>query len=129
MVVAGLAVEARAGACSVPGSHSSIQFAIDDVECTEIALAEQEYFENLEIHRSVALIGPGGSIATLAGQVLLTGNATVATLAHIGVISQCAGGSVRILGGAQVRMLGSEIHYSSRVTCSTGPIFADGFEG
>ncbi len=48
---------AHAQTCTVPGSHTTIQEAIDDPACATVALATQTYPESIVIRRSLTLAG------------------------------------------------------------------------
>ncbi len=52
LLLPALASPALAGVCTVPGSHATIQEAIDDPLCTTINLAVQTYAESISIPRS-----------------------------------------------------------------------------
>lgn len=88
-------------ACSVPGSHPTIQAAVDDPACATISLAEQSYPESVQIHRTVEIDAPPGK-AELQGRVEVTGSATLAALASMKIISGCQPSSLRVWPGAKV---------------------------
>lgn len=73
----------RADPCSVPGTHPSVQQAIDDVACTAIELAAGSYEESLAISRSLSLAGAGSPPSTLLGQVSVSGAGTLVVLADL----------------------------------------------
>lgn len=80
-------VEAQliAGSCTVipggGGSHSSIQAAIDDVNCTTVDLAEGIVVENLWITRDIVISGAGAELTAIDGggirETIIMGEADV----------------------------------------------------
>ena len=54
--------------CTVPGSHPTIQAAVDDVACESIALTATDYAETVIVTRSLTLTG---------GPLILHGEPTV----------------------------------------------------
>ena len=69
----GLVSPTLAGVCTVPGSHATIQEAIDDPSCTTINLSTQTYPESINITRTLTLAGPGGGGAIVEGLVRVVG--------------------------------------------------------
>lgn len=124
----GFSEPARAGACTVPGTHPSIQAAVDDPACSDIELSNQSYFELLDIDRSLSLFGPPAGDATVIGQVNVSGGATMAILNDFRIESGCANGALRIFGGARMTGSGMQVAHISGTPCGVELIFEDGFE-
>jgi hypothetical protein len=57
MMLRGGSTKAAMIACTVPGTHATIQAAINDVACSQIDVAPGAYTENLTIPRAVTLNG------------------------------------------------------------------------
>lgn len=117
-----------AGVCSVPGTHSTIQAAIDDVGCSDIQLTNQSYFELLQIDRSLTLSGVQDGSAQVIGQVSLIGGTTVASLNDFRIESGCPGGALHVSGGAQVSVSDMEVAWASGTPCLADVVFSGGFE-
>ncbi|MDQ4005503.1 MAG: hypothetical protein M3135_04260, partial [Actinomycetota bacterium] len=64
-----------AAPCSVPGTHATIQAAIDDSSCNPIDVAAGTFDENIELGRSVEIIGAGTGSTIIDG----TGGPVVGT--------------------------------------------------
>ncbi len=78
-----LAQPAWAMDCTVPGSHASIQAAIDDVGCDKITLSAQTYTENLVINRTLTIEGAGKTSSIIdgnGGRGVTIGTAATVTL-------------------------------------------------
>ncbi|MDQ4005504.1 MAG: hypothetical protein M3135_04265 [Actinomycetota bacterium] len=70
-----LAPPGRAAApCSIPGTHATIQAALNDPSCDPIDVAAGTFNENVSISRSVRITGAGTTATVLRG---LDGDATV----------------------------------------------------
>lgn len=53
--------------CTVPGTHLTIQSAVDDAACSLISLMTTDYVEVVTISRSLTMIGlPSSLVGTLA---------------------------------------------------------------
>lgn len=124
----GFSEPAWSGNCTVPGTHPTIQAAVDDPGCSDIGLSDQTYFELLAIDRSLSLFGPSGGAATVIGQVNVTGGATIAMLDDFRIESGCADGALRLFGGARITVSGMQVAHVSGTPCVLGFIFEDGFE-
>ena len=118
--------------CTVPsGIHPTIQAAVDDTGCTEIELAGQTYAESVDIGRSLSLSGVSSATSIIAGQVGVTGAATVVSLADLTVdgagvaVAGCFAAAVSAGGGAQV-LAGNLVVLNA--VGSGCPLFGDGFE-
>jgi hypothetical protein len=92
----------RAGTCMVPGSHATIQAAINDPSCTTIDLANQTYSESVLVSRSLTIASPSGGSATIEGLVAVEGSGTVVALDDLGVQNGCSPEALRVQGGAEV---------------------------
>ena len=117
-----------AGVCTVPGSHASIQAAVDDPACADIELANQNYFELLEIDRSLSLSGPMGGSATVVGQVEVTGSTTLAMLSDFRVEGGCPDGVLLVTGDSQATASGLRVFYDAGSGCAMDLFYRDGFE-
>lgn len=130
LLVLGASQIAMAGDCTIPGSHPTIQAAIDDHLCTEITLAAQTtYTEHLHINRSLQLGGPPEGGATVQGQINLTGPMTVALLTNFRIESGCSSGTLRVSDGAQMNGSGLHMLFSQLFPCIADLFISDGFEG
>jgi hypothetical protein len=119
---------ALADVCTVPGTHVSIQAAVDDPACADIELANQNYFELLEIDRSLSLSGAMGGSATVVGQIEVTGSTTLAMLSDFHVEGGCPEGVLRVTGGSQATASWLQVVYDAGSDCVVNLIFRDGFE-
>jgi hypothetical protein len=128
MILALWSAGALADVCTVPGTHASLWAAVDDVACSEIDLAAQTYPESISIDRSLALVGPGGGGAVLAGLLEVRGAGVVVTAADLDVENGCQPVAATALDGA--RLEGSTLHVvvSSGGPCPALVLFQDGFE-
>jgi len=126
--VVGISKETMASSCAVPGSHSSIQTAVDDPSCSDIQLASQPYDEILEINRSLQLAGPVSGNSEIRGRVVIGQAGTSVTLSNLGVHGACTGGVVRVTGGAQLAATMLRVTWNGSVLCAAELIFRDGFE-
>jgi hypothetical protein len=117
-----------AGVCTVPGTHASIQAAIDDPACTQVDLAAQTYDESIHVPRSLTLAGPGAGGAVVEGLAQVVGAGTTVTFADLAVRNGCDVASLRVLGGAQVSGSNLEVEHSEALPCPPSTIFEDGFE-
>ncbi len=130
-VIAALAAPpAHAQTCTVPGSHATIQEAIDDPACATVALATQTYPESIVIRRSLILAGPGSGGAVIQGLVLMSGPTTVVTLQDLRVENGCVPDALRTTGGAELAGDHLEVVRSATLPCpvTADSIFTDGFE-
>ncbi len=125
-----LASPLRAQTCTVPGSHATIQEAIDDPACTTITLSAQTYAESIVIPRSLTLAGPGAGGAIVQGLVLVAGAGTQVTLQDLRVENGCFPSALRTVSGAEVIGTNLEVERLAALPCPPPPgsIFADGFE-
>ena len=112
----------------MPGTHSTIKAAIDDVSCSEIDLAVQSYPESVWIGRSLALVGPSGGGAVLAGLLEVRGAGVVVTASHLRVENGCQPAGT--VAGAGARLDGStlEVVVAGGGACPLLILFEDGFE-
>ena len=112
----------------MPGSHATIQEAIDDPACTTISLAAQTYPESISILRSLTLSGPPAGGAIVEGLVWVVGSGSVVDLADLLVQNGCPE-SLLVQGGAQVNGANLQVIHSAALPCPPPPlIFTDGFE-
>lgn len=120
--------QAVAGTCTVPGSHDTIQVALDDPACTSVQLSNQSYFELIEIDRAVDLAGPVSGSAEVTGQVVVSGGSAISALSNFQVTSGCTDGALRVTGGARVTGTALRVVRNGGTPCTVGFIFSDGFE-
>ena len=130
LILTGICPPLAAQTCTVPGSHATIQEAIDDPACATITLSAQTYPESIVIRRSLTLAGPGAGGAVVQGLVLLTGSGTLVTLNDLRVENGCVPNALRTSGGATLTGENLEVERSEALPCPviTDTIFADGFE-
>ena len=67
VVALGVAPGAAAGGCTIPGSHATIQAAIDDPSCALINVAAGTFNESLNITRSLDIVGAGTTSSIIDG--------------------------------------------------------------
>ena len=116
--------------CNVPGSHATVQSAIDDTDCTNVVLADQGYDESLLINRSVAITGPA-ALADINGHVEVQGAGNVVDMTNIQVQNGCLPEAFLVTDGGRVDSTRLEVVWSDGGPCptaSTDHIFSDGFE-
>lgn len=126
-----LAIPASANAaeCMVPGTHASIQAAIDSASCDPIRLASQGYFESPVIPRSLTLTGNGSGSTTIWGQVRVEGSGVLVQAQGLTVYSGCPGPALVASAGATVRNGDVVVARSAAAQCNAVvALFADGFE-
>ncbi len=126
-----LAVSSRANAaeCLVPGTHASIQAAIDSAGCDPIRLASQGYFESPLIARSLTLAGNGSANTTIWGQVRVEGSTVMVLAQGLTVYSGCPGPGLVASAGATVRSGDVVAARSAAAQCNAVvTLFADSFE-
>jgi len=130
IVLVAMTSPAFAQTCTVPGSHATIQEAIDDPVCATINLAAQTYPESIVIRRSLTLAGPGSGGAVVQGLVLIAGATTEATLRDLRVENGCVPDALRTSGGAQLAGDNIQVERSAGLPCpaTADTIFTDGFE-
>jgi hypothetical protein len=137
VAVAGLALVVVASApplcaqtCTVPGSHATIQEAIDDPACATITLSAQVYPESIVIRRSLTLAGPGSGGAVVRGLVLMTGPTTQVTLQDLRVENGCVPDAIRSSGGAKLTGNNLQVERMDGLPCplTADTIFVNGFE-
>jgi len=120
---------ANAGECTVPGTHASIQAAIDAVSCDPIRLASQGYFESPLIARSLTLAGNGSANTTIWGQVRVEGSTVMVLAQGLTVYSGCPGPGLVASAGATVRSGDVVAARSAAAQCNAVvTLFADSFE-
>lgn len=119
---------ATANACTVPGSHPTLEAAVADPGCGDIELASQVYTEVVEIDRPLALSGPAENWSFIDGQVAVTTGGAPVALSALRIQGSCSGGSLQVTGGAQVTADGIEVTWSPTGPCGSGLIFRDSFE-
>ena len=130
---------AGAQTCTVPGTHATIQGAIDDPACTTINLSAQSYPESINIQRSLTLAGPapsggnggentGGGGAVVEGLVRVVGAGTLVNTSDLAVRNGCPLNALLVLGGAQTNGMNLTVERSAALPCPASLVFADGFE-
>ena len=123
-----LASPAPAQTCTVPGSHATIQQAIDDPGCATITLAAQTYAESVNIPRSLTMVGPGTGGAVVQGLLRVVGAGTQVTLQDLRVENGCPVSALRAVAGAEVTGTNLEVERSAGFPCPPSIVFQDGFE-
>lgn len=120
---------AVAVSCTVPGSHASIQSAVNDVTCDPIQLAARGYFESPLVMRSLSLIGAATGATTIWGQLSAQGAGVVVFVDQLTVFSGCSGSAMISLGGASLRSGDVRAVKSATAGCNVvESVFSDGFE-
>ena len=123
-----------AGTCTVPGSHGTIQEAVDDTGCSTIELAAQVYEESVSIDRNLTLQGASGGGSTIEGRLLVGGAGSEVSANHLKVdtttanLAGCFQRALEVNGGARLTGQGLELRNSLEGDCLAAVIFADGFE-
>lgn len=119
-----------AAQCTVPGSHETVQSAIDDPSCSRITLADATFPESLLIHRLLILEGVEGGSTTIEGRITVTGAASQVDLDSLTVRSGCSDQTMQIEAGAVVFSRQVVLGWSSGLPCPTilEVLFSDGFE-
>ncbi len=135
VILISLAVASSGGAafaqpnCTVPGSHATIQAAVDNPACLTIQLANQNYNESVNIPRPLDLIGPGAGTAVIRGLLRVAGTGTlVDVLQGVRVENNCVYAGVRAEAGGQMNATAFEAVRSTAFPCPLNAIFSDGFE-
>ncbi len=130
LILAALTSPLHAQNCTVPGTHSTIQEAIDDPACITITLSAQTYAESIRIPRSLTLAGPASGGAVVQGLVLITGSGTEVELQTLRVENGCLPNALRTTSGATMNGTNLEVERSAALPCpaTADSIFADGFE-
>ena len=117
-----------AAVCTVPGSHSTVQSAVDDSTCTTINLASQYYHESVYVERSLTVAGPVDGTAIIEGFVRLAGSETLVQLVNLEVKNGCQPVALIAVGGAQVDGTNLRTVSSEMLPCPVTIIFSDNFE-
>jgi len=131
MILAALAPPLHAQTCSVPGSHATIQQAIDDPACAMITLSAQSFGESIVVRRPLTLAGPAAGGAVVEGLVLVVGEGTEVILQDLTVENGCSPDALRTSAGAKVTGNNLRVEHSEALPCpatTAGQIFTDGFE-
>ena len=82
-ILRGSATKAAMAVCTVPGTHATIQAAVNDAGCSTINVAPGAYAENVTISRALTLNGAqagnpfAGRIFGSAGESTVTGQTTI----------------------------------------------------
>jgi len=120
---------AGAEPCTVPGTHGSIQAAIDNAGCDPIQLQAGDYLESPVIDRDLTLVGAGPAATTIRGQVTAEGAGVLAFVDALQVVSGCPGPALQARGGATLNGDGLQVARSASAGCNgAAGIFTDGFE-
>lgn len=121
-----------AAQCTVPGSHDSVQEAVNDPGCDPIDLANATYAESVLIPRSLVLNGVDGGTTAFEGQIRVSETASPVYLNDLAVRSGCADFTLEVESGAVVRSQNVGLEWSAVLPCppfgQLDLIFADGFE-
>ncbi|MGE0640394.1 MAG: hypothetical protein AB7G12_07455 [Thermoanaerobaculia bacterium] len=114
--------------CTVPGTHATVRAAVEDGSCSEIDLAVQSYPESVWIGRSLALVGPSGGGAVLAGLLEVRGAGVVVAASHLRVENSCQPAATVATGGARLDGSTLEVVVAEGGACPLLILFEDGFE-
>lgn len=114
--------------CTVPGTHATIQEAIDDMGCAQIDLAGQTYGESINVSRSLTLTGPSAGGAVVEGFVRVAGVGTTAHFQDLVVRNGCLERALLAHVGATVDGTRLTVERSAGLPCPASHIFTDGFE-
>lgn len=121
-----------AAQCTVPGSHNSVQEAVNDPDCNPIDLADAIYAESVLIPRSLALNGVDGGSTTFEGQIQVSEAASPVFLSDLTVRSGCPDFTMEVESGAVVTSTKVSVGWSAVLPCppfgQLDLIFADGFD-
>ncbi|MCP4415621.1 MAG: hypothetical protein GY805_03300 [Chloroflexi bacterium] len=89
--------------CTVPGSHATIQIAVNDLACDEIKVAAGTYLENVTINNREVIITGAGVDSTIVdgnavGRVFTIQANSIVTLTEMSITNGMAadGGGVRV---------------------------------
>ncbi len=120
---------AHSQTCSVPGTHLSIEAAVDDLSCLEIDLEAETYLESVVLERTLTLRGPAGEGAQtlIEGTVDVRTEGTVVTLRDLTIQNSCTPAAFTVSSGALVDALDVDIVSDETRGCPQ-LLFADGFE-
>lgn len=117
--------------CTVPGSHDTVQSAIDDPNCNPITLADATFPESLLIYRLIILEGVEGGSTTIEGRITITETASQVDLGSLTVRSGCPDQTMEVEAGAVVFSRRVVVGWSSVLPCPPvilDEFFYDGFE-
>jgi len=120
----------RAAVCTVPSaSHPTIQEAVDDLACTEIALAAGTFVEAVGIDRDLELHGASSATTVIEGRVVIDGAATEVELRDLTIdtsaTAACFPEALLSRGGARLGANNLAVVNDDGDACL---IFGDGFE-
>ena len=120
----------RAGTCTVPGTHPTIQEAVLDPSCTAIDITATTYSESVQITRSLSINGPGGGGAVIEGLALVSGSSTQVSLSNLTVQNGCLPDGVLVEDGAELSGVNFTAISDSALPCPEGPtaVFGDDFD-
>ena len=128
VLLPGLAAPAPADTCTVPGTHTSVQSAVDDPVCSTIELADQAYPESVNIPRSVQIAGPVTGTAAIEGLLRVVGSDTEVELERLRIENGCRDQAILVREGAEVAGSELDVVHSQSLSCPRSVIFSDGFE-
>ncbi len=136
LILASLAIASLAASlahgqpnCTVPGTHATIQAAVDEEACATVQLANQTYEESVNIPRTLELIGPAAGTAVIRGLLRVAGPGTLVDVAQaVRVENNCPYAGVRAESGGQMTGSALEAVRSAAFPCPLNTVFADGFE-
>ena len=116
--------------CSVPGTHTSIQDAVDDTACSSIILAAQDYQEAVEVRRTLEIRGPSGGGAVVKGRLVSMGGGVQLQLVNLAVHTGCDAGIQVTAGATMVGEAVTALKSFVSFPCPALPseVFQDGFE-
>jgi len=120
---------ARGAVCTVPGTHPTIQLAVDDPSCGSIDLADQTFEESVLIRRGLNLVGVFEGQTTIQGQIVVTSQGSGVLIRYLAIESGCPDLALDIEEGADVQTSAIRISVAPGLLCpDINHIFTDGFE-
>jgi hypothetical protein len=123
-----LAAAAGAEVCTVPGSHATLQEAVDDPTCTSVEPASQTHAESIVIRRSLTVAGAAAAEPVIAGLVRLDAAGIQVELADLRIENGCSGRAFEVQRGAELQGRNLTVVRDAALPCPALELFADGFE-
>jgi len=119
-----------AATCNAPSaSYSSIQSAVDVINCTEIVVASGSFYENVVIGRTLEIQGVSSASTTIVGKVTVEGFGTKATLKSMTIAVEPEDlpyEGLVVVGDAEV--IPDDLVIGTTDLNAADHIFSDGFE-
>ena len=119
----------QAAACNVPGSHTTIQAAVDDAGCDTVTIGIDAFSESVMIARSLDLSGAGVGMTIVNGSFTVLGASTLVSLDSLTINSGCERPALSVTGGAKVDSIDVVASPAAIGNCPINAIiFSDSFE-